>query len=85
MSERRFTRLCATILLNAALLSPLPAIASPHDAWDPVGRFFEFEPATPFNVPDENGCVRICLQDTSPCDPPSFKHTDGRCSQRRRH
>jgi hypothetical protein len=25
-------------------------------------------------------CVKDCTQDTSPCDPPEFKRTDGRCS-----
>ena len=25
-------------------------------------------------------CVKECTQDTSPCDPPEFKRTDGRCT-----
>ena len=25
-------------------------------------------------------CVRECVQDTSPCDPPEYKRTDGRCT-----
>jgi hypothetical protein len=24
-------------------------------------------------------CVPLCNMDTSPCDPPEFKHADGRC------
>ena len=27
-----------------------------------------------------NGCVKQCEFDLNPCDPPSFKHADGRCS-----
>ncbi|WP_131116902.1 hypothetical protein [Lichenihabitans psoromatis] len=26
-----------------------------------------------------NGCVKLCEFDSNPCDPPSFKHADGRC------
>ena len=31
------------------------------------------------NIPDEQGCVKLCIRDTSPCDPPQYKRTDGRC------
>ena len=26
-----------------------------------------------------NTCVKLCRHDTNPCDPPEFKHADGRC------
>jgi len=25
-------------------------------------------------------CVKDCVQDTSPCDPPEYKRTDARCT-----
>ncbi len=25
-------------------------------------------------------CVKMCPQDVTPCDPPEFKRTDGRCA-----
>jgi hypothetical protein len=25
-------------------------------------------------------CVALCAMDTSPCDPPEYKRTDGRCN-----
>lgn len=25
-------------------------------------------------------CVKECVQDASPCDPPEYKRTDGRCT-----
>ncbi len=30
-----------------------------------------------------NGCVKLCEFDDNPCDPPSFKHADGRCTYQR--
>lgn len=32
------------------------------------------------NVPDARGCVKMCVRDDSPCDPPSYKRADNRCS-----
>lgn len=26
-----------------------------------------------------NTCVKLCRRDSNPCDPPEFKHADGRC------
>lgn len=32
------------------------------------------------NVPDTRGCVKDCLADIDPCDPPEMKR-DGRCQE----
>ncbi len=32
------------------------------------------------NVPDRRGCVKDCLADINPCDPPELKR-DGRCQE----
>ena len=37
------------------------------------------EPQIP-NVPDRNGCVKLCDLDDLPCDPPLYKKLDGRCT-----
>ena len=34
-------------------------------------------------VPDAHGCIKSCFEDYSPCDPPAYKHADGRCETRR--
>lgn len=32
------------------------------------------------NVPNLQGCVKLCERDTNPCDPMLYKQTDGRCN-----
>ena len=29
---------------------------------------------------DGGACVKQCPNDTTPCDPPAYKHADGRCT-----
>jgi hypothetical protein len=65
-----------SILAAAALLAALPALAqTPHEARHRGQRADEGRTVyTPQRV-----CVALCNMDTSPCDPPEFKHADGRC------
>lgn len=30
----------------------------------------------------ERGCLKLCIRDYSPCDPPRYKQADARCSPR---
>ena len=34
----------------------------------------------PYEGLQPNGCVKQCEFDMNPCDPPSYKHADGRCT-----
>ena len=65
-----------------ATVAAVPTFASAQEA-PYVPNFFRLEPQTYDNVPNipgPNGCVKWCFRDDSPCDPPSFKQADGRCS-----
>ena len=64
------------VLCTAALLASLPAAAqSPHRM-----RHYAPPPDEGRSVaPPQSACVPLCSMDTSPCDPPEFKHADGRC------
>ena len=33
------------------------------------------------DVADGLGCVKTCEEDQNPCDPPSYKKLDGRCTR----
>ncbi len=32
------------------------------------------------SIAEELGCVKMCEEDLTPCDPPAFKKVDGRCA-----
>ncbi len=72
------------VALAAAAMLPSPAFAQSYgdDRFDPTLGFFDVEPYVPENVPDRNGCVKICFRDVSPCDPIQYKRVDGRCSHK---
>ena len=53
-----------------------PALAQSNDRAHPSSAN---EPSIP-NVPDRNGCVRLCEFDLNPCDSPIDKKLDGRCT-----
>jgi hypothetical protein len=65
-------------LAATALLAALPAFAqSPHRL-----RYHAPPPSdegrSVYTSP-QRVCIPLCSMDTSPCDPPEFKHADGRC------
>jgi hypothetical protein len=64
----------------AALLVALPASAQSHHRSHQGQRFQEqhFDEGRTVYAP-QRVCVPLCNMDTSPCDPPEFKHADGRC------
>ena len=35
---------------------------------------------SPYARAGRSYCIKECVQDTSPCDPPEYKRTDGRCT-----
>lgn len=59
----------------------VPTAATAQD-WDRADDPPERTESTlyPPNIVDPHGCVRMCDQDMSPCDPPLYKHADGRCT-----
>ena len=59
-----------------------PTAATAQGTPDEAFGFFDFGPPQPLNVPDERGCIKQCIEDLTPCDPPLFKHADGRCVQK---
>lgn len=76
------------LMLVASLVAILPMGAEASAQYLP----FDLPPLIPNepmtvrdlpNVPDERGCVKWCIRDESPCDPPSFKRADNRCSNYR--
>jgi hypothetical protein len=65
----------------AALLAALPASAQSTHHRSPQGQRFQdqrFDEGRSVYAP-QRVCVPLCNMDTSPCDPPEFKHADGRC------
>jgi hypothetical protein len=68
----------ASALGAAALLLALPVAAqSPHRPRHHVPPPAD-EGRSVYAVP-QRVCIPLCSMDTSPCDPPEFKHADGRC------
>ncbi|MEA2840790.1 MAG: hypothetical protein QOF41_2120 [Methylobacteriaceae bacterium] len=64
----------------AALLVALPASAQSHHRSYQGQRFQEQRSNEGRTVyAPQRVCVPLCNMDTSPCDPPEFKHADGRC------
>ena len=77
----RSSRPRAALIVAAALTLGLSAV--PMARAGQSGRFLppaaDDEPQIP-NVPDRNGCVKLCDLDELPCDPPLYKKLDGRCN-----
>ncbi len=69
----------ATALATIAM-SPAGAGAQHSILWWSV-QYRRGEPDVP-NVPDRNGCVRLCEFDLNPCDTPLEKKLDGRCTRK---
>jgi hypothetical protein len=69
-------------VLAACTMFTTVAAAHIHTAAEPSsGRYkADYGPGVMPGVHDDRGCVRICDYDTNPCDAPSFKRADGRCS-----
>ena len=74
-----FVRMAAAALTASFLFSGA-SIARP--LW-PVSRDLRAAPeglqAGLFDA-EGRACVKQCIDDTLPCDPPSYKSADGRCS-----
>ncbi len=73
-------RLLMSMVLGGLMLAP--SVGQAEDLT--IGAFFGAPTDTVQsfpNVPNRHGCVRQCIQDLSPCDPPSYKQADGRCSE----
>ena len=66
----------APILAAVALLTMQPAFAQSHRTRHHVAPADEGRSV--YTGP-QRVCVPLCSMDTSPCDPPEFKHADGRC------
>ena len=64
------------VLTAAALITALPAAAQSHR---PRHHAPAYEEARSVYAPPQRVCMPLCSMDTSPCDPPEFKHADGRC------
>jgi hypothetical protein len=65
------------MIAAAALLAALPALAqSPHRQRH---QGAPSEEGRSVYAPPQRVCIPLCSMDTSPCDPPEFKHADGRC------
>jgi hypothetical protein len=67
----------AAILAAIVLLAAQPALAQSHR-----GRHYAPPPGDEGRsvyAPPQRVCMPLCSMDTSPCDPPEFKHADGRC------
>ncbi len=56
-------------VLATVVISPAKAAQYRHEATVP-------------NVPDRQGCVRLCEFDLNPCDTPLEKKLDGRCTRK---
>ena len=69
----------AAALTGLVSVSELPAMAQQLYAPRALGQYAPVYSGVP-DTPDEHGCVRMCERDDSPCDPPLFKHEDGRCN-----
>jgi hypothetical protein len=67
----------APILAAAVLFGALPALA--QSAHHPRQQGQRFDEGRTVYAPPQRVCVPLCNMDTSPCDPPEFKHADGRC------
>ena len=79
--RRRFCAVLAAIGL--AMTGPV-ALSGPASAQSGYGapppRYDAFDPFDFLDgSPDTLGCMKDCVRDFSPCDPPMFKRTDGRC------
>ena len=75
-------RLC----MVAALAVGCSAAADPARA-QPIGAPWPFGAAEPgyADLPGAGhppACAKLCFEDDSPCDPPVYKHADGRCETR---
>jgi hypothetical protein len=66
----------APVLAAAALLAALPALA--QSAHHPRHQGQRVDEGRTVYAP-QRVCVPLCSMDTSPCDPPEFKHADGCC------
>lgn len=67
----------AATLLATALSGPTLA-----QGYQPYRGFFPnpfYDGRTGFGAPTQY-CQKLCSTDYSPCDPPEFKHADGRCT-----
>jgi hypothetical protein len=64
------------LLATAAVLAALPALA--QSAHHPRHQGQRVDEGRTVYAP-QRVCVPLCNMDTSPCDPPEFKHADGRC------
>jgi hypothetical protein len=63
-------------VLAAALMATQPAFAQSHRTRQPAPPAAE---GRSVYAPPQRVCVPLCSMDTTPCDPPEFKHADGRC------
>ncbi len=71
------TRSSTFLLLAGLCLVPGAAYAGPYDDLSEhrsVTRDF-----APNGSKDERGCIPMCNEDESPCDPIQYKTADGRC------
>jgi hypothetical protein len=72
-------------LITIALLGTTPALGYAQSAERP-SAYPRHQVNVPFSsrsvgIPGpEHLCVKACEFDLNPCDPPVFKHADGRCS-----
>jgi hypothetical protein len=66
----------SALLATAAVLLALPALA--QSAHHPRHQGQRVDEGRTVYAP-QRVCVPLCNMDTSPCDPPEFKHADGRC------
>lgn len=80
-----YRKFAAVSIATLGLLGAMPAQpVSAQIRDDGSFGFFDFGAPDPVGVPDRDGCVKACIYDLSPCDPPEFKRADNRCSRRRR-
>ncbi len=68
----------AVLLLGAAVVGFAPAASAGSSGYG-TGYGNDDHRTVP-NVPDRNGCVKLCELDLNPCDPPLYKKVDGRCT-----
>lgn len=67
------------LLVSCPVSLSVPALAQ-FRSDTPPSRSDAFDPFDLLDGPaDTPGCVRECVRDFNPCDPPSFKQIDGRC------
>ena len=70
-----------TIALLALAATASGAFAQAGSAPVPYGYAPYYEGRSVYGTPIYGGtCQRLCSADTSPCDPPEYKRTDGRCT-----